>query len=54
MDALVVAIESKQVNFILDADIQSVLRNGKFRNGWSTSWKERIGDRRMLHLIQKC
>jgi RNA-directed DNA polymerase len=52
MDALVVGIESKKVNFILDADIQS------FFDTVSQEWlvrflERRIGDRRMIHLIQK-
>jgi len=52
MDALVVGIESKKVNFILDADIQS------FFDTVSQEWlvrflEHRIGDRRMIHLIQK-
>jgi RNA-directed DNA polymerase len=52
MDALVVGIESKKVNFILDADIQS------FFDTVSKEWlvrflEHRIGDRRMIHLIQK-
>jgi len=43
MDALVVAIESKQVNFILDADIQSFFRHGK--SGTAVDLlEERIGD----------
>jgi RNA-directed DNA polymerase len=52
MDALVVGISSKKVNFILDADIQS------FFDTVSKEWlvrflEHRIGDRRMIHLIQK-
>src|SRR2546428_5698393 len=52
MDALVVGISSRKVNFILDADIQS------FFDTVSKAWLvrflgHRIGDRRMLHLIQK-
>jgi group II intron reverse transcriptase/maturase len=52
MDALVVGIERRKVNFILDADIQS------FFDTVSKEWlvrflEHRIGDRRMLHLIQK-
>src|SRR5262245_46447981 len=52
MDALVVAIESRRVNFILDADIRSFFDTvGK---EWLVRFLEhRIGDRRMLHLIQK-
>ena len=52
MDALVVGIERRKVNFILDADIQS------FFDTVSKEWlvrflEHRIGDRRMIHLIQK-
>jgi group II intron reverse transcriptase/maturase len=52
MDALVVGIESRKVNFILDADIRS------FFDSVSKEWlvrllEQRIGDRRMIHLIQK-
>jgi RNA-directed DNA polymerase len=52
MDALVVAIESKQVNFILDADIQSFFDTVS-QERLVHLLEERIGDRRMLHLIQK-
>jgi RNA-directed DNA polymerase len=52
MDALVVGIESKKVNFILDADIRS------FFDTVSQEWlirflEHRIGDRRIIRLIQK-
>jgi group II intron reverse transcriptase/maturase len=52
MDALVVGIESRKVNFILDADIRS------FFDTVSQDWlirfvEHRIGDRRMIRLIQK-
>jgi RNA-directed DNA polymerase len=52
MDALVVAISSKKVNFILDADIRS------FFDTVSQEWlikfvQHRIGDKRMIRLIQK-
>jgi RNA-directed DNA polymerase len=52
MDALVVGIESKKVNFLLDADIQS------FFDTVSQDWlirfvEHRIGDRRIIRLIQK-
>jgi RNA-directed DNA polymerase len=52
MDALVVGIESRKVNFILDADIQS------FFDTVSQEWlvrflERRIGDRRIIRLIQK-
>jgi RNA-directed DNA polymerase len=52
MDALVVAIESRKVNLILDADIRS------FFDSVNQSWlirfvEHRIGDRRIIRLIQK-
>src|SRR6266849_3821910 len=52
MDALVVGISSRKVNFILDADIQSFFDT--VSKAWLVRFLEhRIGDRRMLHLIQK-
>jgi group II intron reverse transcriptase/maturase len=52
LDALVVAISSRKVNFIVDADIQS------FFDTVSQDWlirflEHRIGDRRIIRLIQK-
>jgi group II intron reverse transcriptase/maturase len=52
LDALVVAIESRKVNFILDADIRS------FFDTVSQDWlirfvEHRIGDRRIIRLIRK-
>ena len=52
MDALVVAIQSRKVNFIVDADIQS------FFDTVSQNWlirfvEHRIGDKRIIRLIQK-
>jgi RNA-directed DNA polymerase len=52
LDALVVGIDRTKVNFILDADIQS------FFDTVSQEWlirflEHRIGDRRMIRLIQK-
>src|SRR3984893_405024 len=52
LDALVVGIERKKVNYILDADIRS------FFDTVSQEWvikfvEHRIGDRRMIRLIQK-
>ncbi|MBV9814644.1 MAG: group II intron reverse transcriptase/maturase [Alphaproteobacteria bacterium] len=52
LDALVVGITSTKVNYILDADIRS------FFDEVSQSWlerflKHRIGDKRILRLIQK-
>ena len=52
MDALVVGIERRKVNFILDADIQSFFDT--VSKEWLVRFQEhRIGDRRMIHLIQK-
>jgi RNA-directed DNA polymerase len=52
LDALVVAIQSRKVNFIVDADIQS------FFDTVSQDWlirfvEHRIGDKRITRLIQK-
>ena len=52
LDALIVGISRRKVNFILDADIRS------FFDEVSQSWlvrflEHRIGDRRIIHLIQK-
>jgi RNA-directed DNA polymerase len=52
LDALVVAVQSRKVNFILDADIQS------FFDTVSQEWlirflEHRIGDKRIIRLIQK-
>src|SRR5271167_2592183 len=52
LDALIVGISSKKVNFILDADI------GSFFTEVSQSWvirflKHRVGDTRILRLVQK-
>jgi retron-type reverse transcriptase len=52
LDALVVAIETRKVNWILDADIRS------FFDTVSHDWllrflEQRIGDRRVLRLIRK-
>ena len=52
MDALVVAIESKQVNFILDADVQSFFDTVS-QERLVRLLEKRIGDKRMLHPIQK-
>ena len=52
MDALVVGIESKKVNFILDADIRSFFDT--VDQEWLIRFMEhRIGDRRAVRLIQK-
>src|ERR1700676_5807937 len=51
-DALVVGIESKKVNWILDADIRSFF--DEISQEWLVRFLEhRIGDRRIIHLIQK-
>jgi retron-type reverse transcriptase len=52
LDALVVGITSKKVNYILDADIRS------FFDSVSQEWlirfvEHRIGDRRIIRLLQK-
>jgi len=52
LDALVVAITSKKVNYILDADIRGFF--DEVNRSWLTRFLEhRIGDPRILHLIQK-
>lgn len=52
LDALVVGITSKKVNYILDADIRGFF--DEVNRSWLTRFvKHRIGDPRILHLIQK-
>ena len=52
MDALVVGIEHRKVNFILDADIQSFF--DRVNHDWLIRFVEhRIGDQRVIRLIQK-
>jgi RNA-directed DNA polymerase len=52
LDALVVGITSKKVNYILDADIRGFF--DEVNRSWLTRFVEhRIGDPRILHLIQK-
>ena len=52
LDALATAIETRNVNWILDADIQSFF--DRVSHDWLTRFVEhRIGDTRMLRLIQK-
>ncbi|HEY6219617.1 MAG TPA: group II intron reverse transcriptase/maturase [Gemmatimonadaceae bacterium] len=52
MDALVVGITSKKVNYILDADIRSFFDT--VNHDWLIRFVEhRVGDRRIIHLIQK-
>ncbi len=52
MDALCVGITSKKVNFILDADIRSFFDT--VNQDWLIRFLEhRIGDPRIIHLIQK-
>jgi RNA-directed DNA polymerase len=52
LDALVVAISSRKVNWILDADIQSFFDT--VNQEWLIRFVEhRIGDRRIIRLIQK-
>jgi RNA-directed DNA polymerase len=52
LDALVVGISSKKVNWILDADIRSFF--DEVSQDWLVRFVEhRIGDPRIIHLIQK-
>jgi group II intron reverse transcriptase/maturase len=52
LDALAVAIERRKVNWVLDADIRSYFE--KIDRSWMLRFLEhRIGDRRVLRLIQK-
>jgi RNA-directed DNA polymerase len=52
LDALVVALKSRKVNFILDADIQSFFDT--VNQEWLIRFLEhRIGDRRIIRLVQK-
>jgi RNA-directed DNA polymerase len=52
LDALIVGITSKKVNFILDADIRSFFT--EVSQQWVVRFLEhRIGDRRIIRLVQK-
>ena len=52
MDALCVAISTRKVNFILDADIRAFF--DEISQDWLVRFLEhRIGDRRIIRLIQK-
>jgi RNA-directed DNA polymerase len=52
LDALVVGITTKKVNFILDADIRSYLES--VNHAWLIRFLEhRINDARIIRLIQK-
>jgi RNA-directed DNA polymerase len=52
LDALAVAIETRQVNFILDADIQAFF--DRVSHDWLIRFLEhRIADKRMLRLVRK-
>ena len=52
LDALVVGIERRRVNWILDADIRSFF--DEISHDWLIKFLEhRIGDRRIIRLIQK-
>jgi group II intron reverse transcriptase/maturase len=52
LDALIVGISSKKVNFILDADIRSFFT--EVSQQWVVRFLEhRIGDRRIVRLVQK-
>ena len=52
LDALIVGISSRKVNYILDADIRSFFT--KCHQEWVVRFLEhRIGDKRIIRLIQK-
>ncbi len=52
LDALIVGVSSKKVNFILDADIRSFFT--EVSQQWVVRFLEhRIGDKRILRLVQK-
>ena len=52
LDALIVGISNKKVNFILDADIRSFFT--EVSQQWVVRFLEhRIGDRRIIRLVQK-
>ena len=52
LDALIVGISSRKVNFILDADIRSFFT--EVSQEWVVRFLEhRIGDKRILRLVQK-
>ena len=52
LDALYVGIKEKSINWVLDADIRSFFDT--IEHGWLMKFLEhRIGDRRLLRLIQK-
>ena len=52
LDALIVGIDSKKVNFILDADIRSFFT--EVSQEWVIRFLEhRIGDKRIIRLVQK-
>ena len=52
LDALIVGISNKKVNFILDADIRSFFT--EVSQEWVVRFLDhRIGDRRIIRLVQK-
>ncbi len=52
LDALIVGIGSRKVNFILDADIRSFFT--EVSQGWVVRFLEhRVGDKRVIRLVQK-
>src|SRR5918999_880633 len=52
LDALVAGIYDRKVNWVLDADIRDFF--GSLDHGWMMRFLEhRVGDRRVLRLIQK-
>lgn len=52
LDALSAAIQSKKVNYVVDADIQAFF--DRMKHEWAVAFLEhRVADRRVLRLIQK-
>jgi retron-type reverse transcriptase len=52
LDALTVGIERKRVNWVLDADLRAFFDT--ISHAWLVKFiQHRIGDRRVVHLIQK-
>src|SRR5215813_5231542 len=53
LDALSVAITSRKVNYILDADVRDFF--GSVSQDWLVGFLEhRVGDKRIIRLIRKC
>ena len=53
LDALIVGISSRKVNFILDADIRSFFTEVSQEWVLSTSWNTGSADKRIIRLVQK-